>query len=62
MISCVSSKNTVAVGDLEYALQLSLAEEKTRVESSENSVIEEMEDQFPTLESPVVSKGKGRAS
>jgi hypothetical protein len=51
------SKNAVAADDLDFALQLSLAEERSRMEN----VVENGEDEFPSLESPVVGKGKGRA-
>ena len=51
------SKNAVAADDLDFALQLSLAEERSRMEN----VVEKGEDEFPSLESPVVGKGKGRA-
>jgi len=51
-----SSKNAVAADDLDYALQLSLAEERSRAEFF---AVEEEE--FPSLESPVRGKGKGRA-
>lgn len=51
----------VAADDLDFALQLSLAEERSRME--ENAAVEEGDgkDEFPSLESPVVGKGKGRA-
>jgi hypothetical protein len=57
------SKNIepVAADDLDFALQLSLAEQRSRVESA----IEEQQhvDDFPVLDSPeVAGKGKGRAS
>jgi hypothetical protein len=57
--SGASSKNDVAADDLDFALQLSLAEERSRME---RNVAEEAEDQFPILEAPVVGKGKGRAN
>ena len=57
-IKASGSQNAVAADDLDFALQLSLAEERSRME---NIVVEEGEDEFPTLESPVVGKGKGRA-
>jgi len=50
-------KNTgVAADDLEYALQLSLAEEASRME-----VREVDQEDFPSLVSPIRGKGKGRA-
>jgi hypothetical protein len=55
------SKKTepVAADDLDFALQLSLAEERSRVE---NAVEEPQGDEFPVLEAPeVAGKGKGRA-
>jgi hypothetical protein len=52
----------VAADDLDFALQLSLAEEKSRLENQETAVDENVEDEFPELKSPDVSgKGKGRA-
>ena len=53
------SKNAIAADDLDFALQLSLAEERSRME---HVVAKEGEDEFPSLESPVVGKGKGRAN
>ena len=55
--SANSSKHAVEADDLEFALQLSLAEERSR---KENSVVEAGEDTFPILEAPVVSMGKGK--
>jgi len=48
-----SMKEAVAADDLDFALQLSLAEEQSRREG---------EDEFPILDSPQVGKGKGRAN
>jgi hypothetical protein len=52
------SKNAVAADDLDFALQLSLAEDHSR---KDNAVVEEGVNEFPSLESPVVGKGKGKA-
>ncbi|KAH8594496.1 putative F-box/WD repeat-containing protein pof10 [Bisporella sp. PMI_857] len=49
-------KDAVEADDLEYALQLSLAEETSR---KEFGVVGE--DEFPSLESPIKGKGKGKA-
>jgi len=49
----------VAAGDLDFALQLSLAGERSQ---AENAVEEQQVDEFPVLEAPeVAGKGKGRA-
>ena len=56
-----SSKKTepVATDDLDFALQLSLAEERSRIESAAG--VDEPKEEFPVLESPEVpGKGKGR--
>ncbi|KAG9247695.1 putative F-box/WD repeat-containing protein pof10 [Calycina marina] len=50
-----SSKHAVAADDLEHALQLSLAEEASR------TVFGVVEEEFPSLNSPICGKGKGRA-
>ncbi|KAH8787722.1 putative F-box/WD repeat-containing protein pof10 [Hyaloscypha finlandica] len=58
------SKKTepIAADDLDFALQLSLAEAKSRTEN-ESPVEEHQVDEFPILEVPeVAGKGKGRAS
>ena len=61
------SNNAVAADDLYFALQLSLAEERSRIENAvedeevEDEEVEDEENEFPRLESPVVGKGKGRA-
>jgi hypothetical protein len=66
-------QNAIAPDDLEYALQLSLAEEQSRTENwtekpewydnPADGVVGSVdeEDEFPSLEGPVVGKGKGRA-
>ena len=51
-----SKATPVAADDLEYALQLSLAEEASRAD-----FVAVEEEDFPSLESPVRGKGKGRA-
>lgn len=56
------SKNTepVAADDLDYALQLSLAEAKSR---GDHAIEEPLGEEFPVLDAPdVAGKGKGRAS
>jgi hypothetical protein len=53
------TKDGVAVHDLDFALQLSLAEEQSRIDNSAPGVDE---DGFPGLESRVVGKGKRRAN
>jgi hypothetical protein len=58
-MKAAGGRNAVPADDLDFALQLSLAEERSR---RENFVAEEGEDEFPSLESPVVGKGKGRAN
>lgn len=50
----------VAADDLDFALRLSLAEEQSRAEHT-CEMDDTPEDEFPSLESPVVGKGKGRA-
>lgn len=50
-----SKKTGVAADDLEYALQLSLAEEASRAEFA--TVVEE---DFPSLDSPIRGNGKGK--
>ncbi len=55
------SKQEIAVDDLEFALQLSLAEEQSRLEA-EAQAVEGAEEDFPVLPSTSpVGKGKGRA-
>jgi hypothetical protein len=50
----------VASDDLDFALQLSLAEERSRMESA--ILLDDEEDGFPSLEGRPVGKGKGRAN
>jgi hypothetical protein len=57
-VSGASTKNAAGADDLEFALQLSLAEERSRTEDS----VAVKEDEFPSLETCVVGKGKGRAN
>ncbi|KAH9213539.1 putative F-box/WD repeat-containing protein pof10 [Leptodontidium sp. 2 PMI_412] len=61
-----SRKTEVAADDLDYALQLSLAEERSRLDLEAAAATadggSDRRDEFPVLESPVVQgKGKGRA-
>jgi hypothetical protein len=58
------SKKTepVAADDLDFALQLSLAEARSRAEA-ESPVEDQQSDEFPVLETrEVAGKGKGRAN
>ncbi|KAL7627665.1 hypothetical protein AAE478_001858 [Parahypoxylon ruwenzoriense] len=54
-----TSSRSVIDDDLEFALQLSLAEEESR--KSNMAVLETGEDEFPLLGGSCLSKGKGRA-
>jgi len=54
-----SKDNAVAANDLDFALQLSLAEERSRTESA--VLLNDEEDGFPTLEGRPVGRGKGKA-
>lgn len=54
------SGDAVAVDDLDFALQLSLAEERSRMESAGLSDGEQ--DEFPSLEDRSIGKGKGKAT
>lgn len=56
-------KDIVADDDLDFALQLSLAEAQSRLENAhlDEEHFGQEEDEFPVLESKVVGKGKGRA-
>ncbi|PVH80418.1 putative F-box/WD repeat-containing protein pof10 [Cadophora sp. DSE1049] len=61
-----SRKTEVAADDLDYALQLSLAEERSRLDAAAaaSGGVEDVSvrDEFPVLEAPEVpGKGKGRA-
>jgi hypothetical protein len=55
-----SKHDAVTADDLDFALQLSLAEEQSRNESAIPLEVEV--DEFPGLESRVVGKGKGKAN
>lgn len=55
-----SKNHTVEADDLDFALQLSLAEEQSRLEI-ESAMAMDPRDDFPGLERPIVGKGKGRA-
>jgi len=50
----------VTADDLGFALQLSLAEERSRVESAVH--LDDDQDEFPSLEGRSIGKGKGKAS
>lgn len=52
-----SKNDAVAADDLDFALQLSLAEEKSR---NESGVSLEVEDEFPGLKRSAVGQGKGK--
>jgi len=56
-----SQKDAVAADDLDFALRLSLAEERSR-KGHEAVVVEAQAEDFPSLESPAYGKGKGRAA
>ncbi|KAF4626753.1 hypothetical protein G7Y89_g11404 [Cudoniella acicularis] len=55
-------KEAVAADDLDYALQLSLAEAKSRGQVEDGDVVDDVygDEEFPSLDSPK-GKGKGRA-
>ncbi|KAI1657981.1 hypothetical protein F4813DRAFT_66145 [Daldinia decipiens] len=54
-----TSSNSVADDDLEFALQLSLAEEESR--KAIMVALEDVDDEFPTLGGSGLGKGKGKA-
>ncbi|KAI2779065.1 hypothetical protein F4815DRAFT_202206 [Daldinia loculata] len=54
-----TSSNSVADDDLEFALQLSLAEEESRKTSM--PALEDIDNEFPTLEGSGLGKGKRKA-
>jgi hypothetical protein len=56
-----TNKDGVAADDLDFALQLSLAEERSRQENAV-CVPHNQQDEYPTLDCHAVGKGKGRAS
>lgn len=60
--SSASGDTGIAADDLDFALRLSLAEEQSRRQQIVVPVNEGPRDDFPSLQSPVVGKGKGRAS